>query len=446
MKIAVIGVGYVGLVTGTCLAAKNHKVKCFDTNEDNIKLLANGKCPIYEPGLEELLISYNSNINFILLNEDTKKEILEAEAVIIAVGTPNKNGRSDLKQIETVARMLGSLIKNSDKYISFIIKSTVLPGTTDTFFRKLVEKESRKKIGDFGLGMNPEFLREGSAVYDFQNPDRIILGFEDKNTLNILKKIYAPWDCEKVVLNTRSAEMMKYVNNSLLATLISTTNEYSNISRAIGGINFGQVMRGVHLDNRWSPLDLNGQKIKSGIIDYLKPGSGFGGSCFPKDVNAILSFAEMIGTPSPILSSVIDVNNRQPKIILDILKKEVPDLNEKKVLLLGLSFKPNTDDVRDSISLKLIRLLSDQVKSLVAHDPISIDNAKKELNLKNKVDFTRDWKAEAAETDIIVIATNWSEYIDLTKMHSSIENKVIFDTRSLLSESELNNVTYLSVD
>jgi UDPglucose 6-dehydrogenase/GDP-mannose 6-dehydrogenase len=381
-----------------------------------------------------------------LLDDQNKRGIINFDAVLVAVGTPTVDGRTDLSQIETVGRMLGSLVKDSDKYISIIIKSTVVPGTTDTLFRKVIEQESGKKIGDFGLGMNPEFLREGCAIEDFQSPDRIVLGYEDFKTLDILKAIYEPWNCEKIEVNTRSAEMMKYVNNALLATLISTINEYSNIARKIENIDFKKVMHGVHMDNRWSPLDSSGEKIRPKIIDYLQPGCGYGGSCFPKDVMAISALAEDVGVPAPILSSVIDVNERQPSMILDILKKEVPELGDKNILMLGLSFKPDTDDVRESVSLKLLKLLSGQVKSLSAHDPIATVNATKAMGADANIDFVENWEIALARVDIIIIATSWLEYSDLTKMTDKIGGKIVFDTRSLLTKTDFPENPYLTVN
>lgn len=448
MNLAVIGTGYVGLVSGVCLASKGHNVTCFDINKRTINDLKKGVSPIFEKGLESLLASTKENLSFCVLDSENERNIMSFDAVLVAVGTPTTNDRTDLSQIESVGYLMGRLIRNSDKYISIIIKSTVIPGTTDTFFKDILEKESNKKLGDFGLGMNPEFLREGNAVEDFLAPDRIVLGYEDAKTLQILNDIYKYWDCEKVSVNSRSAEMMKYVNNALLATLISTVNEYSNIARRIGNVDFDHVMHGVHLDNRWSPLDISGKKIYPKIIDYLKPGCGYGGSCFPKDVMAITRLADDIGVTPKILSAVIDVNDNQPRVILDILKGKVNGLGNKRVLLLGLAFKPDTDDVRDSISLKLLSLLEGQVRSLAAHDPIAIENAKRSLDSKVNVDFVKDWRAYLAHADIVIIATNWSEYIDLTVtvLNNALDGKIVFDTRGLLTASKLPNVTYLTVN
>lgn len=446
MRIAVIGTGYVGLVSGVCLASKNHLVTCFDINEDTVSQLKDGICHIYENGLEDMLVSCRSSISFEVLNKDTEQQLMDFDAVLVAVGTPTKNGRADLSQIASVGRLMGRLIKQTTQYISIIIKSTVIPGTTDTFFKEIIEQESRKTIGDFGLGMNPEFLREGNAVEDFLFPDRIVMGYEDSKTLRILNGIYEPWNCEKIELNTRSAEMMKYVNNALLATLISTVNEYSNIARRVKDIDFDKVMQGVHLDNRWTPLDDEGKKIKPKIIDYLKPGCGYGGSCFPKDVMAISTLAEDIGVQPKVLSAVIEVNEKQPQVMMEILKKHVNDLEEKRVLMLGLSFKPDTDDVRESVSLKLLNLLAKKVKSLIVHDPIAIENAKKALNPSLQVDFVYDWRSLLIHVDIIIIATNWEEYSLLAQQNSQIIGKTIFDTRSLFRESDFTDVNYITIN
>ncbi|MDC1424092.1 nucleotide sugar dehydrogenase [Gammaproteobacteria bacterium] len=446
INLAIIGTGYVGLVSGVCLASKGHKVTCFDINEHTVDQLDKGICHIYENDLEDLLASSKPNISFEVLNDSSESQLMNFDAVLVAVGTPTVNNKTDLSQIESVGHLMGKLIKESDKYITIIIKSTVIPGTTDTFFKDIIEKESGKKLGDFGLGMNPEFLREGNAVGDFLEPDRIVLGHEDAKTLEILKDIYIYWDCEKVSVNTRSAEMMKYVNNALLATLISTVNEYSNIARKIGNIDFDKVMHGVHLDNRWSPIDMTGKKIKPKIIDYLKPGCGYGGSCFPKDVMAITALADDIGVEPKILKSVINVNENQPKVIIEILQKEVSNLENKCVLVLGLAFKPETDDVRDSVSLKLLDLLRDKVKNLAAHDPIATQNAMKSLGPNTNINFINNWKDYIAHVDVIIIATNWNEYVEIKSLNAKISGKVLLDTRSLFVASELPNLTYLSVN
>ena len=444
MKIAIIGTGYVGLVSGVCFASKGHSVTCFDSRSEPISLLKEGKIPIYEKGLNELLINSKKNISFEVLNLSKEQMLLNFDVILVAVGTPSEEGKADLSQIESVAIMLARLIKQTDKFISIILRSTVPPGTTDTLFKNIIEKHSEKSLGNFGLGMNPEFLREGNAVDDFLEADRIVMGHEDQSTLNILREIYASWNCEKIELNSRSAEMMKYVNNTILATLISSVNEYANIAREIGDIDFKKVMKGIHFDNRWSPLMNSQKKLFPKILDYLKPGPGYGGSCFPKDVMAISSLSKELSIPSKIIDAVIAVNEEQPKQLLKILKKKINKLSDKNVLILGLSFKPDTDDVRESISLKFINLLYDEVSSLSAHDPIAIENTKKSINSTIEVSYVSDWESAVLKADIIIIATNWSIYKSIDKLGMSLSNKIIFDTRSLLDSNNTINENYLT--
>ena len=445
MKINVIGTGYVGLVSGVCLAAKGHSVKCFDTNPETIQTLKSGKCHFYEKGLEELFIEYRDNLSFELLNKFSEHKLLECEVILMAVGTPTVNEKIDLTQIKTASKSIGKLIKNHDKFISVIVKSTVVPGTTDSVVKNILEENSGKKIGEFGLGMNPEFLREGNAVEDFMNPDRIVFGHEDKITLEYLHEIYSPWNVDKIIVNTRSAEMIKYVNNSLLATQISTINEYSNIAKSIGNIDFNTVMNAVHLDNRWSPIDkITGKRIFPEIINYLKPGCGFGGSCFPKDIMALAALSKEIGIKPLILDSVIKVNQLQPKVILKYLEDKVGSLKGKNILVLGLAFKPDTDDVRESVSIKIIEYLNNQECNVSAHDPISINNAKKIINFE--VNFVQEWRKVLSNNDIIIISTNWDEYRELKDFENILENKILFDTRSLFNKNEIKNLKYININ
>lgn len=444
MKIAIIGTGYVGLVSGVCFASKGHMVTCFDLNTKIIDMLKNGEIPIYENGLEELIFKNKKNILFDVLETGSEFKLLEFDVIFVAVGTPNLNGKIDLSQIESVAIIIAKLLKNSEKYISVILRSTVLPGTTDTFFKNIIEHQSGKKLGQFGLGMNPEFLREGNAIEDFLGADRIVMGYEDIGTLNIMRDIYRSWNCHKLEVNSRSAEMLKYVNNTLLATLISSVNEYANIAKQIGGIDFKLVMKGVHLDNRWSPLTANDNKLFPKIIDYLKPGCGYGGSCFPKDVKALSAIAKEISIEPKIIDAVIKVNNDQPKRIVEILENKVKNLSNKKVLILGLAFKPETDDVRESVSLKIINLLSKKVLTLSAHDPVAIENTKKVMSPLLNINYVDNWKAAINKADIIIIATNWNIYKSIDQLDDLFLEKIIFDTRSLLDSRLTLNENYLS--
>ena len=257
--------------------------------------------------------------------------------------------------------------------------------------------------------------------------------------------MYDSWDVDKVSVNTRSAEMIKYVNNSLLATQISTINEYSNIAKSIGNIDFNKVVNAVHLDKRWTPIDKkSGKRIYPEIISYLKPGCGFGGSCFPKDVMALAALSKEIGIKPLILDSVIKVNQLQPKVVLEYLEEKVGSIKGKNILVLGLAFKPDTDDVRESVSIKLMEYLNTQRSNITAHDPISIENAKKIVNFN--VNYVKNWKKELSNNDIIIISTNWEEYRELKDFDKNLENKILFDTRSLFNKKDFTNINYININ
>ena len=361
MKVGIIGTGYVGLVTGVSLSKVGHDVTCYDKDKKLVDKLNNGIPHIYEKGLKALLSKSLFNKKFKV--KLFKEFYPDYDIIIIAVGTPsNDDGSINLNYIKEASSNIGKSLKNFNKFVSIVIKSTVLPGTTDEFVRKIIEKESSKKIGEFGLGMNPEFLREGNAIEDFTFPDRIVIGYEDNETLSRLEILYNSWNCDKLKVNTRTAEMIKYANNSILATQISMTNELANLVARLGGIDIEDVMRGVHKDKRWNPI-INNKRINPEILSYLKAGCGFGGSCFPKDVKALNSLSKNLNLESLILDSVLKINDNQPFEIINILKGYFDNLKNKSFLILGLSFKPNTDDVRDSISLKVIDFL--QKKSAI---------------------------------------------------------------------------------
>ena len=285
MKIAVIGTGYVGLVSGVCLASKGHDVICLDKNKSIVSSLNSGIPTIHEKDLDQLLKSVIEQKRF-FVTQDFNVALSEALVIIIAVGTPSHNGEIDLTNVLEATKEIGSYIAKKNQYVSVIVKSTVIPGTTDTHVLEVLQKSSNKSLGEFGLGMNPEFLREGNAINDFMFPDRIVLGFEDQKTLSFLEELYLPWDVDKIKVNSRTAELIKYANNSILATQISTINEIANLASEVGKIDMKEVVKGIHLDKRWNPV-LKNSRLNPEILNYLIPGCGFGGSCFTKDLQAI---------------------------------------------------------------------------------------------------------------------------------------------------------------
>jgi UDPglucose 6-dehydrogenase len=441
MHITVVGTGYVGLVSGVCLAAKGQHVHCVDIQESTVKQLNDGKPHIHEKGLDSLLKQVLASGHF-NATTNLQQALDESEGVLIAVGTPSTDGVIDLRFIREVARSLGQYLKTHSRFLPIVVKSTVIPGTTDTIIKNEILNTGATSES-FGLGMNPEFLREGEAVDDFTNPDRIVLGHEDEATRVFLEKLYAPWDCDKLYVNTRTAELIKYANNALLATQISAINEIANLAAAIGGIDIMDVVHGVHLDKRWNPIR-EGHRTNPDILSYLVPGCGFGGSCFPKDVQALCSQGKTQGLPMAMMNAVLDINEQQPGQILKILRNEISDLEQRSFMLLGLAFKPGTDDVRESASLKIIQDLLSANCRIIAHDPIATDNFMRAMGEDaSKVLFVGNWRAYIDSVDGIIIATKWPEYQDIKNY--DLTRRVLFDARRMFDQRDIRSTRYLSI-
>jgi UDPglucose 6-dehydrogenase/GDP-mannose 6-dehydrogenase len=435
MKICIIGTGYVGLVTGVCLAAKGHQVVCVDKDGLIVERLNEGEPHFYEDGLASLLQAERQTGRF-CATTNLLDGLTDAEIVMIAVGTPSLEGRIDLTSIRDVAREIGRYIGQIDHHISVVVKSTVLPTTTDSVVKGDIEAASGKRFPEFGLGMNPEFLREGCAIADFMEPDRIVLGYEDQTTLDRLQRLYAPWRAEKLAIPTRTAELLKYANNTMLACQISAMNEIANLAASIGDIDIMDVVAGITLDKRWNPILADGKRAAPQILSYLVPGCGFGGSCFPKDVQALRSQGEALGLPMRMLNAVLDVNDAQPDQVATILRRELGDLKDRVVLLLGLAFKPGTDDARESASLKISeKLLLDGCR-VKAHDPKATENFQRLAGPSSPAfSFTPDWQSEVAAAEIIIIATAWPEYHDI--LSHDLAGKTLFDGRRMFTADQL---------
>jgi UDPglucose 6-dehydrogenase/GDP-mannose 6-dehydrogenase len=442
MKICIIGTGYVGLVSGVCLAIKGHHVYCVDSNPSIINKLSNAEPTIHEKGLTELLKEAHDSGRFIATT-DLTRALDEVDLAVIAVGTPSKNGEIDLQYVRKVSSDIGNYLKNKDRHISIVVKSTVIPGTTDTVVRHEIELASGKPFGKFGLGMNPEFLREGEAIEDFMNPDRIILGYEDDLTRIRLEELYKVWDVDKVRVNTRTAELIKYANNAILATLISTVNEIANLAGALGGIDILDVINGVQLDKRWSPI-INNNRIFPQILTYLVPGCGFGGSCFPKDVQALRTQGEKIGLPMNIINAVLDVNASQPDQVTELIKQEIGNVCGRTFLMMGLSFKPGTDDVRESASIKIVESLVKMGGIVIAHDPVAVENFKNVVeDIAQKITFVDDWESQVDAAEIVIVATSWPEYEKLADMNLS--GKLLFDARRMFTSKTIVGANYVTI-
>jgi UDPglucose 6-dehydrogenase/GDP-mannose 6-dehydrogenase len=442
MKVAIIGTGYVGLVSGVCLASKGHDVTCVDINLEVVKKLNHGIPTIYEKDIESHLKKSIEDNKFRATN-NLDEALNLTSIVIIAVSTPSSNGSIDLSYIKKVCQELGRYIAKTDRFIAVVVKSTVVPGTTDTLVREELEKNSLKKLGEFGLGMNPEFLREGNAIADFNNPDRIILGYETDKTLSLMKELYEPWNVKKITVNTRTAELIKYVNNTLLATQVSTVNEIANLASSLGGIDIMEVIKGVHLDKRWSPI-IDNVRTYPEILKYHIPGCGFGGSCFPKDLEALRYQGNFLGLKMNMINAVLDVNKEQPHQVVKMLESDIGSLSKKKILMLGLAFKPETDDVRESPAIKILSDLIDKHAFVKAHDPVAIENFKNNMKtISKEVNFINNWRENVAESDIIIIATPWMEYSSLADCE--IKGKIIFDAKRAFSPEYFNSAIYRSI-
>lgn len=437
MKVSIVGTGYVGLVSGVCLAEKGHQVTCVDIDQAKVDKINQGIPPIYEDGLEELL---KKNIQTNLkATTDLRQAVMESQISLIAVGTPFDGQAIDLCFIETVARQIGEVLKDKDNYHVVVVKSTVVPGTSDEVVLPIVEAASGKKAGEaFGIGMNPEFLKEGEAIVDFMNPDRIVLGGIDDKALSVMEELYAVFpNVDQITTNCKTAEMIKYTANSLLATMISFSNEIGNLCAATGSVDVVDVMRGVHLDKRLTPILETGERIIPSFTTYLGAGCGFGGSCFPKDVKALKAYGEQRLFPMPLLEAVLKVNAAQPYKMLTLLQKYVADLNDVRITVLGLAFKPGTDDMRESPAIPVIQELLAKGAVVQAYDPIAQHEAQKIFDA-GKVEYADSLETAIKDSQAILIMTRWAEFNALPELLKSLdEAPVVIDGRRMLAKQDL---------
>lgn len=436
MNITIIGTGYVGLVTGVSLTVLGHKVICVGRDPKKIRSINVGKAPFYEPGLEKLLKKSIAK-KLLIATDNLENSVKTSDISIIAVGTPTVNNKIDLSFIEKASEQIGLALKNTEKYHVVVVKSTVVPMTTETVVKSALEKSSRKKIGQFGLCMVPEFLREGQAVKDALNPDRVVIGAIDAKSAEIFSKIYKKIKSPQIITNLRTAEMTKYAANALFATLISYSNEIAGICEAVEGIDAVDVWNGVHLDKRLSPT-IGKKRIKPGILNFILSGCGYGGSCFPKDTKSLASFSDSLKLPTQIIRNVIDVNERQPERVIMLLKKAIGSLKNKKIAVLGLAFKPKTDDMRESPAFPVIKILLKEQANVVAHDPVSYKQGVPRELEELHISLAKDVKEAIGGADAVVIITAWGEYKRLTPtvLKKHMKTPVIIDGRRILSKDK----------
>ncbi|MBD2327267.1 UDP-glucose/GDP-mannose dehydrogenase family protein [Alkalinema sp. FACHB-956] len=437
MQVSIIGTGYVGLVSGVCFADKGHQVVCVDIDPNKVEKINQGFSPFYEPGLDELL---ERNIHSRLkATTDFRQAILDTDVSLIAVGTPFDGREVDLTYVKQVAQQIGEALKDKSTYHLVIVKSTVVPGTTDQVVLPILEAASGKKAGvDFGVGMNPEFLTEGEAISDFMYPDRIVLGGIDDRSIDLLDQLYEGFDgVDRLRTNNSTAEMIKYTSNSLLALLISFSNEIGNLCAAIGNTDIVEVMQGVHNSRYLTTVMPNGDRIVPPITSFLAAGCGFGGSCLPKDVKALIAHGEKYGSPMPLLDAVIQVNQAQPKQVIARLHKHFPSLEGVRVAILGLSFRPNTNDMRESPAIPIVRDLLAQKAILKAYDPVANAEAQHILGA-DALEYCDSLNQVLEGVQAVVLVTRWDEFRSVPELLTKLDPQPVFvDGRRLLDQHSI---------
>ncbi len=448
MRIAVVGTGYVGLVTGACLAARGHRVTCVDRKTEIVAAINQRQAPLYEPVLPGLLKEVVAS-GRLTATTSLREAVLGSDVSIAAVGTPLKQGKIDLTFIEETAAEIGAVLREKDGYHLVCIKSTVVPGTTDTLVKDTLKAASGKEPGEFGLAMNPEFLREGRAVEDFLHPDRIVIGADDDRSFARMRKVYAGlFDAPILRVNLRTAEMIKYATNALLATLISFSNEMASLCEAAGGIDALEVLEAVTRDKRFYPPE-GREPVKPEITGYLQAGCGFGGSCFPKDVKALISFGREKGHLPRLLPSTLRVNREQPLRLLGRLERELGTLAGRKIAILGLTFKPGTDDVRESPGIAIIRQLLQKGARVCGVDPCGIKNMQKVIPEAGNVHYTRDPQLALEEADAAILVTAWPGFLEIPPEDyaRAMRNPLVVDGRRVLDKESLEKAgcRYLGV-
>ncbi len=409
--ITVFGLGFVGLTTALGFAHYGYKVYGIDTNQERKELLKNNKLPFFEPDMDQILIEEN-NKNF-FITEDVGKAIKESQYIFYCVGTPyGENGEADLTYLFQAIETTLDCLKEEQKKI-LIVKSTIPPSTTQERIIPFIEIKGYRVNEDIYVANNPEFLREGYCWEDFINADRIVIGCENEFATNKIKEIYKPFNIPIFELSYNSGEFIKYLSNTMLATMISFANEMANVADQIGGIDISKAFRVIHMDKRWG----NGT-----MSSYFYPGCGYGGYCLPKDTNALYALAKQKGYEAEILSNVIKLNNNMVNIITDKIKKQV-DKNTK-IGVLGLSFKADSNDVRESVSAKVIeKLISEAFDNISAYDPKAITEFKEHYNFP--ITYYSTLEEICNETEVLIILTGWEEFINIKK----ITNKRILDYR-----------------
>jgi UDPglucose 6-dehydrogenase len=423
MNVAVVGTGYVGLVTGAVFADLGNDVICVDKDAAKIDRLRCGQMPIYEPGLEEM-VHRNAGDGRLHFTTDLAQTVRRSDIIFIAVGTPPKtNGESDLSAVEDVARAIASAL---DRYKVIVNKSTVPVGTGD-LVRDLITRNRRRPV-HFDVVSNPEFLREGSAIEDTLRPDRIVIGAPNQQVAMTLLELYAPLERPMIITDVHSAEMIKYASNAFLATKISFANAIASICE-LAGADVTQVVKGMGLDARIGSA-------------FLQPGLGYGGSCFPKDTDSLIQTAGSLGYDFRLLRSVVEVNGEQTQRFTALVRKVLDPLDDRVIAVLGLAFKPKTDDMREARSVELIRALRDGGASVRVYDPAAMANAKSIL--PPEVEYCQSSYDAAEGADAVAIVTEWNEFklLNLERLRGLMRRPLVFDGRNIYEPERMRRLGF----
>ena len=445
MNLAVMGAGYVGLTTAICLASQNHRITIFDIDNEKIKQIQNKKLPFFENGLQEILEDVISSKNLVAVNS-LNQLVENTDGCFICVGTPTKDDSIDLTQIiDATEALANSVNENNKKNYQIIVRSTVIPNTTrNTILPILNERLSKQR---FGLCVVPEFLREGRALDDFMNPDKIVIGNFDENSALFVKEIFKNFKdkCEFVETNLESAELIKYTNNAFFSMLISFSNEIANISEKISGVDPYEILNALVLDKRITSI-VNNEKIVPNLASYLIPGCGFGGSCFPKDVQAILDYANKHEIHTPLLKAILNINAERPNKMVLLSEFVLGELKDKKISILGLTFKPETDDLRSSPALDAIQILLEKGANVFAFDPILKSKPNSTKLLQNCTVCTTIEDA-LKDSDVAMIFTKWPEFksLDSKFLKQFMKNPIIIDGRGFLDKEKFDSGTYFKI-
>ena len=430
-RISIIGLGYVGLCTAVGFASKGYNTVIVDNDNKKVELVNQGVPPFYEAGLEKLM-QKTLKKGYLKCAMEYGEAIIKSDITFIVVGTPsNPDGSINLQHVEDSAREIGKALNEKDDYHLIAVKSTVIPGTTEKVIKPIIERFSGKQCGkDFGLCVNPEFMREGSAIHDVLNPDRIIIGEHDKKSGITLETLYRRFHGKNlppiIRTNIPTAELIKYANNAFLATKISFINEIATICEKIPDVDVKIVAKGIGIDKRIGPL-------------FLNAGLGYGGSCLPKDVKALIAFSKRLGHEPKLLKAVDDVNENQPHKAIQLCRKELGNLKNKRIAILGLAFKPNTDDIREATSIKIINALLIEGANIIAYDPAAIPNIKEKLS--NKIQYATSAIDCIKDADCCIIVTEWKEFKKL-KPEDFVKNMkqpIIIDGRRIYSPKKFSN-------